>query len=128
MITKAEASVTELAKFFWKSGYLACQRKYAKFLPEPEKIGKYSVDIVAKKKDRFAIGIILTPNDFKNPQILIDKLVYLSSLNNSYENDPILLFIGVEPEYFNQLKELVSSIPEKYRRKIKIFSVNLKFS
>ena len=37
-----------LVEEFWKLGYLTVSRKLGTYLPEPQKVGKYSVDVIAR--------------------------------------------------------------------------------
>ena len=42
---------------FWKRGYMTISRRFGTYLPEPAKVGMFNVDIIAKYKDDYAIGI-----------------------------------------------------------------------
>ena len=52
-----------LVEQFWKRGYLTVSRRFGTYLPEPSKIGKFDVDIIAKYKNNYAIGITLSNED-----------------------------------------------------------------
>ena len=66
-----------LVEEFWKQGYLTVSRKYGTYLPEPAKVGDYDVDIIARFKKNYAIGITLSEEDL-NDHNLINKIKFLS--------------------------------------------------
>lgn len=39
-----------LVEQFWKQGYLTISRKYGTYLPEPNKVGGFDVDIIGRQK------------------------------------------------------------------------------
>ncbi len=64
-----QRSVDLLVEKFWKQGYLTVSRKFGTYLPEPSKVGNFDIDIVARYKKNYAIGITLTESDLKDPEI-----------------------------------------------------------
>lgn len=78
MNTDRRKDVDLLIEEFWKKGYLTLYRKYGTYLPEPSNIGGFEVDVIAKQKENFAIGINLIDQDFKNPaELKINLLILL---------------------------------------------------
>jgi hypothetical protein len=61
-----------LVEQFWKHGYMTISRRFGTYLPEPEKVGDFDVDIVGIQITRGA----LSEEDFNNPKLL-EKLTTL---------------------------------------------------
>ena len=87
-------SVDLLVEKFWKQGYLTVSRKFGTYLPEPGKVGDFEIDIIARYKKNYAIGITLTEADLKDSKI-IEKLTYLATRQTKFSNKRVLLFVGV---------------------------------
>ncbi len=115
-------SVDLLVEQFWKQGYLTVSRKYGTYLPEPSKVGKFEVDIVARHKKNYAIGITLSKDDFFNSD-LIDKINYLATRQTKYSNKKVMLFIGVPSEYIKNAKELLKLLDDEIRKNVKLFEI-----
>ncbi len=115
-------SVDLLVEKFWKQGYLTVSRKFGTYLPEPSKVGKFEVDIIARYKKNYAIGITLSEDDFLNPD-LIDKLNYLATRQTKYSNKKVMLFLGVPAEYLKNAKELLKLLDEEIKKNIKLFEI-----
>ena len=108
-----------LVNEFWRLGFFTVSRRLGTYLPEPEDIGKFKVEVIGRQKDRYAIGITLNKEDIFDPT-LIEKINYLASRKTRTSDKPILLLIGVPDIYFKQVKELLLSIDEKVKRNIKL--------
>lgn len=115
-------SVDLLVDQFWKQGYLTVSRKFGTYLPEPSKVGNFDIDVLARYKKSYAIGITLSESDIKDPKIL-DKLSYLGTRQTKYSNKRVLLFIGVPQVYFKLAKELLEFIDSQARRNIRLFPI-----
>jgi len=115
-------SIDLLIEQFWKQGYLTVSRKFGTYLPEPSKVGQFDVDIVARQKKNYALGITLTGEDFRNPA-LIEKIIYLASRHTKYTNKKVMLFVGVPEARYKTAKELVSMIDPDTRKNIKIVPI-----
>jgi hypothetical protein len=111
-----------LVEQFWKQGYLTVSRKFGTYLPEPTKVGKFDVDIVARQKDNYAIGITLTSEDLHD-QDLLTKLSYLATRQTKFSNRRVMLFVGVPIQHYSSLKEIIASLPDDTRRNIKLFQI-----
>lgn len=107
-----------LVNEFWRLGFFTVSRRLGTYLPEPEDIGKFKVDVIGRQKEKYAIGITLSKEDIFNPD-LIEKINYLASRKTRFSDKPIMLLIGVPDIYFKQVKELLLSVDEKVRRNIK---------
>ncbi|GAB4130320.1 MAG: hypothetical protein Fur0015_04190 [Ignavibacteriales bacterium] len=114
--------VDALISQIWKSGYLTISRKYGKFLPPPKPIGEFDVDVVAKYKRKYMIGLLINEKDIADPK-LTNKLIYLSSRNTKYTNEKVTLLLGVSDKNKDALKEIIDKLPEENRRQIKIYQV-----
>ena len=117
-----QRSVDLLVEKFWKQGYRTVSRKYGTYLPEPSKVGNFDVDIIARYKKNYAIGITLTETDLKDPKIL-EKLDYLSTRQTKFTNKRVLLFIGVPNDLFKIAKELIDFLDNTARKNIRLFPI-----
>jgi hypothetical protein len=108
-----------LVSEFWRLGFFTVSRRLGTYLPEPEEIGKFKVDVIGRLKEKYAIGITLNKEDIFNPD-LIEKINYLASRKTRFSDKPILLLIGVPDIYFKQVKELLLNVDEKIKRNIKL--------
>lgn len=107
---------------FWRQGYFTVSRRLGTYLPEPENVGKFQVDVIGRQKEKYAIGITLSKEDiFKSD--LLEKINYLASRKSRSSGKSITLFIGVEDIYFKRVKELLLNIDEKIRRNIKLVRI-----
>jgi len=108
-----------LVNEFWRLGFFTVSRRLGTYLPEPENIGKFKVDVIGRQKEKYAIGITLNKEDIYNPD-LIEKINYLASRKTRFSDKPIMLLVGVPDIYFKQVKELLSNVDEKVRRNVKL--------
>jgi hypothetical protein len=108
-----------LVNEFWRLGFFTVSRRLGTYLPEPEEIGKFKVDVIGRQKEKYAIGITLGRDDVFNPD-LIEKINYLASRKTRTSDKPILLLIGVPDIYFKQVKEILLNVDEKVKRNIKL--------
>ncbi|MCW8804677.1 MAG: hypothetical protein OQK57_09780 [Ignavibacteriaceae bacterium] len=108
-----------LVNEFWRLGFFTVSRRLGTYLPEPEDIGKFKVDVIGRQKDKYAIGINLNKEDIFNSD-LIEKINYLASRKTRSSEKPIMLLIGVPDIYFKQVKELLLNVDETVKRNIKL--------
>jgi len=118
----ARRKVDLLINQFWKKGYLTVSRRYGTYLPEPGMVGRFSVDIIARLKNDYAIGINLSSKEFLNDN-LTDKLVYLATRRTKYTNKKVKLFVGVPAVNFEQTKQLVDTLDDEVRKNISLFQI-----
>lgn len=111
-------NIDALIEQFWKKGYLTVSRKYGKYLPAPSPIGGYDVDVIARYKNSYAIGIILLDSDFSDVNKIKEKIVYLASRQTKYSNKQVALYIGVSSINFFKLKQIISDLPENLKKNI----------
>jgi len=127
MIELKRKTVDRLVDQFWKQGYLTVSRKFGTYLPEPGKIGNFEVDIIAKQRNNYAIGLILSEDDFKNSN-LIEKLTFLSTRQTRYTNKKVYLFVGVRAEFFNRAKAMIKLLSPEARKSVRLFQIEDKDS
>ncbi len=108
-----------LVSEFWRLGFFTISRRFGTYLPEPETIGEFKVDVIARQKEKYAIGIILNKEDVYDPNLL-EKLIYLAARKTKSSNKPINLMVGVPGIYFRNAKELLLNIDESIRKNIKL--------
>jgi hypothetical protein len=125
--TSMRENIDELIKHFWQNGYMTIKRKYGTYLPEPSPIGKYDVDAVGRLNKKFALGVIITEDDLKDNKI-ISKLEFLATRQTKYSNKKVVLFAGVQPEYFNKAKVMIETLSLAAAKNIKLVILNDKSS
>lgn len=124
-MTDRRKDIDLLVEQFWKRGYLTLSRKFGTYLPEPSSIGGFEVDIIARQRDNYAIGLTLNQNDlFDNT--LINRLRYLATRQTKNSNKKVLLFIGVTKADFTTAKKLLNSIEDDIRKNIRLFIIEEK--
>jgi len=111
-----------LVNEFWRLGFFTISRRLGTYLPEPENVGNFRVDVIGRQKEKYAIGITLTKDDIYNSNLL-EKVSYLASRKTRSSRKSITLFIGVADIYFKRVKELLLNIDEKVRRNIKLVCI-----
>lgn len=112
-------SIDLLVNEFWRLGYFTISRRLGTYLPEPEDVGKFKIDVIGRQKEKYAIGINLIKEDIFNSG-LIEKINYLASRKTRSTDKPIMLLIGVPDIYFKQVKELLLNVDETVKRNIKL--------
>jgi hypothetical protein len=115
-------SVDLLVDQFWKNGYLTISRKFGTYLPEPHRMGGYEVDIVARYKKDYALGITINEEDLESPD-LKEKLRFLATRQTKFTNKRVLLFIGITNELRKKLELIINSLDENIRKNVKIQSL-----
>lgn len=123
MNTDRRKDVDLLVEEFWRKGYLTVYRKFGTYLPEPSSIGGFEVDVIAKQKDNYAIGITLTDHDFNDPTFIKNKLAYLAHRQTRGSNKKVLLFVGVSGNKLLDAKTLIDELDSETRKNIKLFQI-----
>ena len=114
--------VDSLVNQFWKRGYLTLSRRFGTYLPEPERVGEFKVDVVARQRNKYAIGISLSKDELNSAE-LADKIYYLATRHTKFSNKPVILFIGVPAKYYKQAKNLLEQMNKEVRRNIKLIQI-----
>ena len=122
MNENARKNVDQLVDQFWKRGYITVSRKFGTYLPEPSKVGNFDVDIIARYKKDYAIGLTLTEQDLQNIN-LCEKLIYLATRHTKYSNKKVRLFVGVPAVCFKQMKLLIEQLDPDVQKNIKLFQI-----
>ena len=116
-------NVDFLVEQFWRKGYLTLSRKFGTYLPEPTSVGGFEVDIVARQKNKYAIGLTLNDEDLNDHNSLLNKLKYLATRQTRYGNMPVMLFIGVKEENFKEVRLIINQLDEDIKNNIKLFQI-----
>lgn len=114
-------NVDFLIDHFWRMGYLTLSRKFGTYLPEPHNVGGFEIDVIARHKKQYAIGITINDDDLKNKSVLIEKIKFLATRQTRKSNLPVLLFIGVREENFKETKFLIDKLELNIKKNIKLF-------
>ena len=114
-----------LIEDFWKRGYRIVSRKHGTYLPEPSRVGAFDIDIIARYKKSYAIGIVLNNNDIMSDS-LMEKIKFLADRKTKYSNKKVPLFIGVSDENFKTVKTLVSILNGDIKKNIKVIAISEK--
>ena len=115
-------NIDQLVEQFWKRGYFTVSRKFGTYLPEPSKVGRFDVDIIARYKKDYAIGITLAEQDLQKLN-LSKKLTYLATRHTKYSNKEVRLFVGVPVSSFKQAKILIEQLDPDVQKNIKLFQI-----
>lgn len=115
-------NIDYLIEQFWKNGYLTVRRKFGTYLPEPEKIGGFDVDIIARQGKDYAIGITLSEEDFKDSKLL-DRISYLATRRTRFTQKKVALYIGVPEEHLLLAKGLINTLSNEIKSNIMLFSI-----
>jgi hypothetical protein len=112
-------SVDLLIDQFWKNGYLTVSRKFGTYLPEPQRMGGFEVDIIARYKKDYAIGITLNEADLEDPG-LKERINFLATRQTKFTNKKVLLFVGIPLYLKKKFEHIISSFDEDTIKNIKI--------
>lgn len=115
--------IDALIEQFWKRGYMTVSRKFGTYLPEPDKVGIYDVDVIARYNDSFAIGIVLNDEDFVDLKKTQNKIVYLSTRQTKYNGKRVVLFIGVSLKNYKSAKSLLDTLPDEIKKNIRLIQI-----
>ncbi len=122
MNTMKRKNIDYLIEQFWKNGYMTVSRKYGTYLPEPDKIGGFDVDIIARQGKDYAIGLTLSEEDFKDHRLL-DKISYLATRQTKFTQKRVALYIGVPEEHLLLAKGLINTLSNNIKSNIMLFSI-----
>ena len=111
-----------LVSEFWRLGFFTISRRFGTYLPVPENIGKFPVDVIGRLKEKYAVGITLKKEDIFSSD-LIEKINFLASRRTKFSHKPIILFVGVPEIYFKQVKEILLNVDDKFKKNIKIIRI-----
>ena len=112
-----------LVNEFWKLGYFTVSRRFGTYLPEPTQVGGFEIDIVGRYKSKYAMGITITKEEFKDLERLKTKLVYLSTRHTKFSNEPVQLFVGIPSIYYEHSKELIKMLRDDIQKNIKLIRI-----
>lgn len=91
------------------SGYSTLGRRYGTYIPDPPDIGEFQIDILAKQKKEFAIGIVIDDLSGMDMEFLRKKINFLAERKSTYSGNPVKLFIAVARKNYFLIKHLVET-------------------
>ena len=106
----------------WKYGYLTLKRKFGTYLPEPEKVGEFDIDIVSRQKKDYAIGVTLSVDEMNNPKLL-EKISFLATRHTKFTNNNVTLFLGIPSNHLKKVKQLIEVLGDDIKKNIKFVSI-----
>ena len=106
----------------WKYGYLTLKRKFGTYLPEPEKVGEFDIDIISRQKKDYAIGVTLSVDEMNNPKLL-EKITFLATRHTRFTNNNVTLFLGIPSNHLRKVKRLVEVLGDDIKKNIKFVSI-----
>jgi len=115
-------NVDLLVNHFWKLGYFTVSRRFGTYLPEPSKVGRFDVDIIAKQKNKYAIGITLSEDDIQDTNLL-EKLEFLATRKTKYSKSPVTLIVGVQSKLYKRIKNILEKVIPEARKNIKLMQI-----
>lgn len=124
-MTDRRKEIDLLVEHFWKKGYLTLSRKFGTYLPEPSDIGGFQVDIIARQKNNYAIGITLNSDDL-NDNTLLNRIIYLATRQTRNTSKKVSLFVGVNKADYSLVKSYFNQIDEDIRKNIRLFIIEEK--
>ena len=124
-MTDRRKEIDLLVEHFWKKGYLTLSRKFGTYLPEPSDIGGFQVDIIARQKNNYAIGITLNSDDL-NDNTLLNRIIYLATRQTRNTSKKVSLFVGVNKADYSIVKSYLNQIDEDIRKNIRLFIIEEK--
>ena len=124
-MTDRRKEIDLLVEHFWKKGYLTLSRKFGTYLPEPSDIGGFQVDIIARQKNNYAIGITLNSDDL-NDNTLLNRIIYLATRQTRNTSKKVSLFVGVNKADYSIVKSYLNQIDEEIRKNIRLFIIEEK--
>lgn len=114
--------VDSLIEHFWRKGFMTVSRKFGTYLPEPEKVGEFEIDILARNNKNYAIGLTLTEEEVENSQTL-NKIKFLATRQTKYSNKKVNLFVGVPDIMYKKMLKIINNLEEDIKKNIKVIPI-----
>lgn len=118
-----EKVIDLLVPKFWEQGYVIVKRKFGKYLNEPPKIGNYEIDILARYKKDYAIGLAITEEDLTDSGLL-KKILSLAERKSKFSGKDIPLFIGISVDLLHQLRSILDKYTGLLPKTIKVIPLS----
>lgn len=126
MITFDKRDITD--KLYFKlraSGYSTIGRRFGTYLPDPPDIGEFQIDILAKQKKEFAIGIVLDDLAGVDVNFIKQKIRFLAERKSTYSGNPVKLYIALTRKNYFFIKHLIDSDLSDISLNIELYLVDL---
>lgn len=126
MITFDKRDITD--KLYFKlraSGYSTIGRRFGTYLPDPPDIGEFQIDILAKQKKEFAIGIVLDDLAGVDVNFIKQKIRFLAERKSTYSGNPVKLYIALTRKNYFFIKHLIDSDLSDISLNIELYLVDV---
>ncbi len=107
------------------SGYSTIGRRFGTYLPDPPDIGEFQIDILAKQKKEFAIGIVLDDLAGIDVNFIKQKIRFLAERKSTYSGNPVKLYIALTRKNYFFIKHLLDSDLSDISRNIELYLVDV---
>ncbi len=122
-ITQLQRNIDSLVGQLWAHGFTPVSRRFGTYLPSPQRIGGYDVDVIAKNNKDHALAIYVSDRELREPGIL-NKISFLACRKLKYSNKKVLLFVGVSSVSYPLMKDLIASLDAEIRKQIRLIVVS----
>lgn len=119
MNIEQRSRVDLLVDQFWKYGYMTLKRKFGTYLPEPDKVGGYEIDVIARQKKDYAIGFVLSSEEIIN-SLFLEKIIFLATRRTKFSNNRVELFIGVSVDQIERVQLLIDSLGSDIKENVRV--------
>lgn len=126
MINFDKRDITDKQYFkFRASGYSTIGRRFGTYLPDPPDIGEFQIDILAKQKKEFAIGIVLDDLAGVDVNFIKQKIRFLAERKSTYSGNPVKLYIALTRKNYFFIKHLIDSDLSDISLNIELYLVDV---
>jgi hypothetical protein len=106
-------------------GYSTLGRRFGTYIPNPPNIGEFEIDILAKLKKEFAIGIVIDDLRGVDFEFIRKKLTFLAERKSTYSGNPVKLFIALTRANYFLIKHLIDTDLKEHSCNIELVLVEL---
>lgn len=107
------------------AGYSTIGRRFGTYLPDPPDIGEFQIDILAKQKREFAIGIVIDDLSGVDVEFIRKKLLFLAERKSTYSGNPVKLHIAVTRKNYFIIKHIIDNDLPEFADNIYLFLVEI---
>ncbi len=107
------------------AGYSTIGRRYGTYLPDPPDIGDFQIDILAKQKKEFAIGIVVDDLSGVDVNFIKQKIRFLAERKSTYSGNPVKLYIALTRKNYFFIKHLIDSDLKDIAQHIELYLVDV---
>ncbi len=107
------------------AGYSTIGRRYGTYLPDPPNIGDFEIEVLAKQKKEFAIGIVLDDLSGVDVNFIKQKIRFLAERKSTYSGNPVRLYIALTRKNYFFVKHLIDSDLKDISENIELYLVDV---